>query len=159
MPYQLALYTDILKGNCMNTVIFKTEDAVFEFSQKDVLEHLSPLITEYNDERFTELSELIKTSGEETILIPDKHNHIALDLIAAEKGSITCKVCAKIYEANELESFVVGHGRSPFDLNIKTKGGIKNLFKRKMKMPAMFGGRGYACPKSHKLISIITWQT
>ena len=159
MPYQLALYTDILKGNRMITITFNTESAIFEFSQKDVLEHLNPLITEHNGERFTELLELIKTSGEETILIPDKHNHIALEVIGDGKNSITCKICDKIYKASQLESFVVGHGRNPFDLNIKTKGGIKNLFKRKMKMPAMFGGRGYACPKSHKLISIITWQT
>lgn len=143
----------------MVTVIFKTENAVFEYSRKDVMEHLNALITEHNDERFIELLELIKTSGEETILIPGKHNHIAMDLIDFEKGSITCKICGKIYKAHQLESFAVGHGRSPFDLNLKKKGGVKSLFKRKMKMPAMFGGSGYRCPEGHELISLITWQT
>ena len=146
----------------MSTVILKTENAVFEFSRKDVMEHLSLLITEHNDERFTKLLELIKTSGEETILIPKEHDHfgyVAVDLIDAGKGSISCKSCDKIYKASQLESLVVGHGRSPFDLNIKPRGRIKNLFKRKMKMPAMFGGKGYRCPEGHQLISMITWRT
>jgi hypothetical protein len=143
----------------METVIFKTPNAIFEFSQKDVLEHLSPLITEHNGERLTELLELIETSGKEKIVIPERHNYFALDLIATRKGSTTCKVCAKIFRANELESFVVGHGRSPFDINLKMKGGVKNLFRKKQKMPAMFGGKGYQCPEGHELISMITWRT
>ena len=146
----------------MSTVILKTENAVFEFSRKDVMEHLSLLITEHNDERFTKLLELIKTSGEETILIPKEHDYfgyVALDLIDAGEGSISCKICDKIYKAYQLESLVVGHGRNPFDLSTKTRGGIKNLFKGKMKMPAMFGGKGYRCPEGHDLISLVTWQT
>ena len=143
----------------MKTVIFKTQNAVFEFSQEDVMEHFSALLKENCGDEFTELLELIKTSVEETVSIPEKHNYIALDLIDAGKGSITCKTCGKLYKAYQLESLVVGHGRSPFDLNIQTRGGVTNLFKRKRKMPAMFGGSGYRCPESHKLISLITWQT
>jgi hypothetical protein len=143
----------------MKTVIFKTQNAVFEFSRKDVMEHLSALLIENSGDDFTELLELIKTSSEETILIPQEHNHIALDLIEARKGSITCKICGKIYRADELESLVVGHGRSPFDINHRKKGGVRNLFAKKPMMPAMFGGKGYQCPEGHEIISIITWQT
>lgn len=143
----------------METAIFKTKNAVFEFFRKDVMEHLSALITEHNDERFIELLGLIKTSGEETILIPQEHNHIALDLIEAGKGSITCKICGKIYKADKLKAITVGHGKSPFNVNLKKKGGLRNLFTRKQKMPAMFGGKGYRCSEGHDLISIITWRT
>ena len=143
----------------MKTVIFKTENAVFEFSKADVMKHLEALIEQHTDESFTELMELIATSGDKTILIPEELNYIALDLIAVEKGSITCIVCGKSYRADELESVTVGHGKSPFGVNPKKKGGVKSLFKGKQKLPAMFGGKGYRCPENHELISLITWQT
>jgi len=143
----------------MKTVIFKTENAVFEFSRADVMEHLEALIEQHTDESFTELMELIAISGDKTVLIPEEHNHFVLDLIAAGKGSITCNVCGKSYRADELESVTVGHGKSPFDVNLKKKGGVKSLFKGKQKLPAMFGGKGYRCPENHELISLIPWQT
>ena len=143
----------------MGTVTFMTENAVFEFSRADVVEQLEALIEQHTDESFTELMELIATFGDKTILIPEEHNHFVLDLIATGKGSITCNVCGKSYRADELESITVGHGKSPFDVNLKKKGGVRSLFKGKQKLPAMFGGSGYRCPKNHELISLITWQT
>jgi hypothetical protein len=143
----------------MGTVNFMTENAVIELSRADVMEHLEALIEQRSDESLTELMELIALSGDKTILIPEEHNFIALDLIATEKGVITCNVCGKSYRANELDSITVGHGKSPFELNLKKRGGVKSLFKGKQKLPALFGGKGYRCPENHELISLITWQT
>ena len=146
----------------MKTIIFKTENAVFEFSRKDVLEHLNLLATEHDGDEAVRLLKLISTASGLTILIPTEHDHfgyIALELIAAEKGSVTCTACGKTYKAGQIKPITVGHGRSPFDVNLKKKGGIKSLFRKKPKMPAMFGGKGYQCPKGHDLISMITWRT
>jgi hypothetical protein len=146
----------------MRTIVFKTENAVFEFSRKDVVEHLNLLATEHDGDEAVRLLKLISTASGLTILIPTEHDHfgyIALELIAAGYGAATCNPCCKTYTAIELKLIPVGHGKSPFDLNIKTRGGIKHLFKGKMKMPAMFGGKEYRCPEGHQLISMITWRT
>ncbi len=146
----------------MRIIVFKTENAVFKFYRKDVLGHLINLTTENSVDEAARLLELISTASGETILIPNEHDYfgyIALDLIDAGKGSVTCKVCGKNYKADELKPFTVGHGRSPFDVNLKNKGGAKSLFRRKQKMPAMFGGKGYQCPEGHELIAMITWRT
>ena len=146
----------------MRTVIFKTENAVFEFYLKDVREHLCILTVENSADEAGRLLKLISTASAETILIPDEHGYfgyVALDLISAGYGAATCNPCSKTYTANELKPITVGHGRSPFDVNLKNKGGAKSLFRRKKKMPAMFGGKGYQCPEGHELIAMITWRT
>jgi len=105
---------------------------------------------------------LISTDSAETILIPNEHGYfgyVALDLITAGYGSATCNPCCKTYTAIELKPITVGHGKSPFNVNLKKKGGLRNLFTRKQKMPAMFGGKGYQCPEGHELIAMITWRT
>ncbi len=146
----------------MRTVIFKTRNAVFEFDRKDVKERLNNLATEHDVDEATKLLELISTPREKTILIGEEQGYfgyVALDLIGAGKGSVTCKVCYKIYKANQLKPITVGHGESPFVINTRKKGGIKSLFRKKHKQPAMFGGKGYKCPEDHELISMITWRT
>jgi len=146
----------------MRTIVFKTENAVFEFSRKDVLQHLNLLATEHDGDETVRLLKLISTASGETILIPNEHDYfgyVALDLIGAGKGSVACAACGKSYKAGQIKPITVGHGRSPFDVNLKRKGGIKSLFRKKPKMPAMFGGKGYQCPEGHALISMITWRT
>jgi len=146
----------------MRTIIFKTENAVFEFSRKDVKEHLIILTAENSADEAVRLLKLISTASGETILISTEHDYfgyIALELIAAEKGSVTCAACCKTYKSGQIKPITVGHGRSPFDVNLKRKGGIRKLFAKKPKMPAMFGGKGYQCPKGHELIAMITWRT
>jgi hypothetical protein len=115
----------------MNTVFFSTETAVFEFDRADLKE-----------QQFKE----------------DNRVHIVLELIAAGRGSVTCKTCNKLYKPNQLHPIIIGAGKSPFDINTWKKRGIKSLF-RKKKQPALFGGRGYKCPEGHVLISVITWRT
>ncbi len=146
----------------MGTVIFKTENAVFEFDRKDVKERLNILTTEHDVEEVTKLLELISILGEKTILNAEEHDYfgyVVFDLIGAGKGSITCKVCSKMYKAGQFKPITVGHGKSPFSVNTQTKGGVKSLFRAKQKQPAMFGGKGYKCPEGHDLISMITWRT
>jgi hypothetical protein len=53
-----------------------------------------------------------------------------------------------------LKPIELGFGKSPFTMTIKPKGGIKSLFRKKR--IGMFGGKGYACPEGHVLISMRT---
>ena len=144
----------------MNTVIFYTENAVFKFSKKEVTEYLIALESEYDSDEVSQLLKLISIDSDETILNPDDHSYfgyVVLGIISEGMGSVSCKICQKTYEAGQLKEFAVGHGKSPLDINQKQKGGIRLLIKRKM--PSMFGGRGFACPEGHTLISMETWRT
>jgi len=92
----------------MNTVFYQNENAVFEFSQNNIEDHIKLLAKEHDIE---EPSKLV----------------LVLDLIAAGKGSITCNVCGKSYRANELKPVNIGHGKSPFELNLKKRGLVNSL--------------------------------
>ena len=142
----------------MGTVKFMTENAVFEFSRNYVIEHLNALFKENSSYEINNLSELIKHSNEETILIPEEHIYIVLDLIAAAKGTVTCKICDKPYDIGELESFAFGAGKSPLSPNIQISR-RRNLFRHDKSNPSLLGGEGYRCPASHDLIMLITWRT
>ena len=115
----------------MNTVFFRTENAVLEFDRIDLKEFLI---------------------GEDIQVL------IVIDLIAAGRGTVTCKICNKPYQPHQLEPIIIGVGISPFDISTGKKRGIKSLFS-KWKQPALFGGKGYECPEGHELISAITWRT
>ena len=144
----------------MKTVIFQTGNAVFIFTQKEVKERIICKHSEYAPGEVTQLLKLISTDSDEIILNTDDHNYfgyVALDLIGSGLGTVTCKICEKIYDADQLKEFAVGHGKSPFDINQEQKGGFSLFGKRRM--PSMFGGRGYECPEGHELISLITWRT
>jgi hypothetical protein len=147
-------------GTPMKTVIFQAENAVFKFALKEVKERLISKKTEYVPEEIIRLLNLISTDASETILNPDDHGYfgyVALDLIGSGIGTVTCKICGKTYDADQLKEFAVGHGISPFSINQKQKGGF-SLFKKR-KNPSMFGGKGYTCPEGHELISMETWRS
>ena len=144
----------------MNTVIFQTENAVFKFTQKEVKECLICKHSEYDPNEVAKLLELISTDCDETILSSNDHHYfgyVALDLFSEGMGSVTCKICEKIYSAGQLKEFAIGHGKSPFDINQEQKGGFSLLGKRRSR--SMFGGTGYKCPEGHTLISMETWRT
>ena len=145
----------------MDTVSYEAENAVFHFDLDDVAESLSG--SETRTEEMNGLLNHLLSSSDEPIKIPRKYGcfgYIALDLIKGGKGSITCKICNKVYQPDQLKSITVGHGKSPFSVNLNTKGGIiKRLFGKRQKLPGMFGGRGYKCPQGHELIAMITWRT
>jgi hypothetical protein len=144
----------------MSTVIFQNENAEFKFALKEVKERLIVSESEYHPDEAFKLLDFISTDSDETILNSDDHGYsgyVALDLISAGVGKVTCKLCGKTYDADQLMEFAVGIGRSPFDINQEQKGGIR-LFKKR-KNPSMFGGKGYTCPNGHDLISMDTWKT
>jgi hypothetical protein len=87
----------------------------------------------------------------------DYFGYIVLDLIKAGKGHVYCNVCKEMYDSNQLTSRPLGFGKSPFEFNLKEKGGIiKKLFGKKKRITGR-GGEAYDCPKGHELISMITW--
>ena len=144
----------------MNTVIFQTENAVFEFALKEVKERLIVPESEYNPDEVFKLLDFISTKRDKAISISDGHDYfgfVVLDLIGEGMGKVTCKICDKVYDTGQLKEITVGHGKSPFDINQEQKGGIWLFEKRKN--PSMFGGKGYKCPAGHALISMETWKT
>ena len=144
------------------SVIFKTQNAVFKFDQKEVKELLSLKKSEYDLDEVAKLLDLISADHLESIVIPEEPNYfgrIAVDLLDAGHGSALCKSCNKTYLARQLKPIKVGYGGSPFGIKIKKKGVIKRLFAKKRKPPTMCGGSGYECPLGHNLISVITWKT
>ena len=144
----------------METVIFQTENAVFTFYKKEVKEHLICKKTEYAPDEVTQLLELFSTDANETLLNSDDHHYfgyVVLDLISTGKGTMTCKICGKVYDAGQLKEITLGHGKSLFKINQQQKGGF-SLF-RKRKNPSLFGGKGYKCPAGHELIAMETWKT
>jgi len=146
----------------MSKITYQTDEAIFEFDLPPAIEKLEHYATEHNVDEARELINFIAESSEDTIIIPtdyDYFGYIALDLLDQKNGSIKCKSCNKTYQPNQLKPTIVGHGKSPFSINSKEKGGIKKLFGSKQKPPGMSGGRGYNCPKGHNLISMITWRT
>ena len=95
----------------MNTVIFQTENAAFKFDQKEVKERLICKHSEYAPGEVTQLLALISTDTSETLLIPDDHNYfgyVAVDLIGSGIGTVSCKICEKIYDTDQLKEFAVG---------------------------------------------------
>jgi len=144
------------------SVIFKTQNAVFKFDQKEVKELIVRKISDYDLDEVAKLLDLISADCNETIVIPEEpayFEYIALDLIGAGHGSAHCKTCNKTYLAGQLKPITVGFGGSPFGIKIEQKGVIKRLFTKKRKPPTMCGGTGYECPLGHNLISVITWKT
>ena len=97
----------------MNTVIFETEHAVFEFDRNEVMQKLVDKGPEYDLDEVRKLLERISAESDESIVIPEDHNDfsfITLDLIETGKGSVTCRACGKTYKADQLKPIAVGCG-------------------------------------------------
>jgi hypothetical protein len=147
----------------MSVVIFKTEEAIFEFDQKSVLERLEQRKISYKIQELDLLLDVISSQPEKAILSLEEHQHfgfIALELLVAGKGSAFCKNCGKRYRFHQLKAFTVGPDETTFKVNTGKKGGFKSLFPRKPKPSfGMYGGKGFKCPEGHELIFMITWRT
>ena len=144
----------------MDILVYETETATFSFEFDDITKILnrSKNRTQERDDLLSFLSSIT----EDPIKIPEECDYfssIALDLVNEGKGSVTCKPCGKTYQSDQLKPITVGHGKTPFSVNSKMKGGIKYLFRKRPRLPGMFGGKGYACPEGHRLITLITWRT
>jgi hypothetical protein len=146
----------------MRAVIFKTQNGVFKFDQKEVIEIILCNRSKYDLDQVANLQDLISTECNETIVIPEEpvyFDSIALDLIRTGTGSVFCKTCNKRYSVKQLKSIKVGGGAKPFFIRQEKKKGIKRFLKKRRKPPSMCGGEGYTCPEDHDLISMITWKT
>jgi hypothetical protein len=144
----------------MDILIYETETAIFSFERDDITQLLNR--SKNRTQERDDLRNLISSSTDDPIKIPkecDYFSSIALDLVKEGKGSVFCKPCSKTYQPDQLKPITVGHGKTPFSVKIKMKGGIKYLFRKRPRLPGMFGGKGYACPEGHTLITLITWRT
>ena len=141
----------------MKTVMYKNDNAIFDFVLPDVIDRLKY----YSDQNVHEAAKIlddISSSLSPTIRVETDHfGYIVLDLIRAGKGHAYCNVCKKMYDSKELISRPLGFGRSPFEVNIREKGGIIRRFFSKKKQISGMGGEAYDCPRGHELISAITW--
>ena len=146
----------------MRTVTFKTEDASFEFDRKAVMELLEQRKLSYKIQELDTLIQIISSQPDRTILSSTEHQYfgfIALKLLSAGKGSAFCENCGKRYSAQELEAIIAG----PDDASVKAAKAknrrFKNLFRKKLKLPGFYGGKGYKCSRNHILIYMQTWRT
>ena len=146
----------------MNTAIFETEEAIFQFNRESVMERLEHRKSSYEIEELDLLLDVISSQPDQTILSSTDHQYfgfIALELLSAGKGSAFCKNCGKRYCSNQLEAFTVGPDEASFKA---IKGKIrrfKSLFRKKLKPFGMYGGKGYKCSEGHELIFMISWIT
>ena len=117
----------------MRAVIFKTQNGVFKFDQKEVKEIIRCNRSKYDLDQVANLQDLISTECNETIVIPEEpvyFDSIALDLIRTGTGSVFCKSCNKRYSVKQLKSIKVGGGAKPFSLGRKRKKESKSYSKR-----------------------------
>jgi len=144
----------------MREVYFETENGIFRFYYDDVVERLSYYESTFGTAEATTLRDLLSHS-DQSIKIPSEHYrfaYFALDLLEQGKGVVYCKACKRYYEGKQLKRVVVGHGESPFSVNVKGRGWMRRLFGKRQRLPVL-GGKGYQCPKGHELIGLVTWRT
>jgi hypothetical protein len=146
----------------MPRILFDTGSALLDFGRKEVMKRVSSFKERYGVETAAHLRELDFSQADETTTIPPEMTNfrvLALELLGDGLGKATCKACNKTYDAKELKRIKVGHGESPFSVPLERREWIKRLFGRKTKLPGMLGGKGFACPQNHEVISLITWRT
>ena len=146
----------------MSTVIFETEEAIFQFNRHAVMECLNHRKTLYEIKELDLLLYVIRSQPETATLSIEEHRYfgfIALDLINDGEGSALCKTCNKQYRSNQLNAFTVGPDETTFKVNTGKKGGFKSLFRKKPKPIGLSEWKGVKCPEGHELIFMISWIT
>ena len=146
----------------MSTVIFKTEEAIFQFDRKSVMELLDRKNSSYDVQELDTLIDILSNQPERTILSSAEHQHfgfIVLKLINTSDGSVICKNCGKQYRFNQLEAFTVGPDDATIKAATSKKGGFTRMFRKRPKHFPMYAGKGVKCPNGHMLIFMITWRT
>ena len=145
----------------MKTVLFNTPEAAFNFTQKELKEQIESKLSSYEIDETKKILNVISNSHQETVVITEDQvffDIIALNLIGAGKGTALCKSCNETYQAKDLNTIIIGSGRSPLDIQREKQSLFSRLFTKKRKPISMFGGSGYECPEGHSLISV-TWKT
>jgi hypothetical protein len=144
----------------MRKLYFETDYAIFRFPHDDVVERLPYYESSIGMTEATTMRYLVSQS-DRSIRVPDgeyRFAYLALDLIEQGKGVVYCKACNRYYEVKELKRVAVGHGESPFSVDVKGRGLWRRVYARKQRL-ALFGGKAYRCPEGHKLIGVVTWRT
>ena len=144
----------------MRKVYFQTENAILRFDYDDVVDRLPYYESAIGTAEATTLRDLLSHSNHSITVPKEQYRcaYLAMDLIEQGKGAVYCKACKRYYEAKELNRVAVGHGESPFSVNVKGRGLWKRVFGKKERLP-LFGGKGYQCPEGHDLIELVTWRT
>ena len=127
----------------MDTLVYETETATFSFERDEITKLLNR--SENRTQESDDLLSFLSSSIDDPIKIPEECDYFAsivLDLVNEGKGSVTCKPCGKTYHPHQLKPITVGHGKTPFSVKIKMKGGIKYLFRKRPRLPGMFGESG-----------------
>jgi hypothetical protein len=127
----------------MSIIVYETETATFTFERDEITQILNR--SKNRTQETDDLLNLISSSTDDPIKIPAECEcfvSIALDLLNEGKGSVFCKPCGKTYQPDQLKPITVGHGKTPFSVKIKMKGGIKYLFRKRPRLPGIFGERG-----------------
>jgi len=146
----------------MARILFDTGSVLLDFDEKEVMERISSFTERHGVEIPIHLKELVSSSSDEATIIPPEMTNLrvlALELLGDGVGKVTCKSCNKTYDAKELKRITAGHGESPFSVPLERRGWIKRLFRKRVRVPGMLGGKGFACPQNHEVISLITWRT
>lgn len=155
----------------MRNVIYETENSIFKFLLPDVINRLTFYSTKHNVSEATELLNLISSSPDDPVRIPEKNNYfrfVCLYLVDQGKGSVICKICRKSYKFNEIR---IIRRTSGIEENLLPIGGKKrcgwlswnkwiNRIFSKEEYPKIgnFGAIGIQCEKGHELLSMtITW--
>ena len=145
----------------MSKMIFITEDANFEFNREAVMQCLEDRKPSYDVQELDNLIDVISNQPDQINLSSAEHPYfgfIALDLInKSSEGYAFCRNCEQKYRFKELEAYTVGPDDATFKAATVKKGGFKNLFRKKLKPPGMYGGKGYRCSRGHILIYMQTW--
>jgi len=144
----------------MPTITYKTEEASFCFDQQEVLEVLQS--SEGDPVQSKTPVDLTESHPGDAIVVLQNNRSLAyamLRLLEQGKGSVHCKGCESEYQAKDLIPYPLGAGGNPLRPSVKLINGFfKRLFGRSKRMP-LFGGKGYACPRGHSVIEMITWRT
>jgi hypothetical protein len=146
----------------MSMVIFETEEAIFQFDRKPVMELLELRKSSYDVQELDTLTQVLSSQPDQTILSSAEHQYfgyIALNLIKSSEGYAVCKSCEQKYSFNQIQAFNVGPDKATFKAVTSKKGGLKSLFRKKPKLPGMYGSKGYRCLNGHTLIFMVTWIT
>jgi hypothetical protein len=144
----------------MREVYFETENAILRFYYADVVERLPNYESTLGTAEAATLRDFLSRSDHSIRVAMEQYRfaYLALDLIEQGKGALYCKACKSYYEAKDLKQVVVGHGESPFSVNVKGGKWLRKLFGKKQRLP-LFGGEGNQCPEGHELIVLVTWRT
>ena len=133
----------------MPQIVFETDQAVFQFDAQLVIDHLQHLSRDHNRTDLSRWIDKISTDKAPEIKVqssPSWFSFVAVELIEQGKGQVFCKPCGRAYEPGSLSLFPIGFGKSPFDVTVVPHNSFfKRLFRRKRRMPGMFGGKGFRC--------------